>query len=449
MTETTAPAAGYRALLTRPYAALVAGALLLELAAALGVYVVQVVTPQVVADLEATQTYPLILSGSAVGLFLALPLARPAMRRLGPAPVLGFALGIEVVGSLLTAGAPDALVFAAGRLATAFGGGLLGVFGVSAAIEHLPTALRARLIALISSMWILPGLVGPAAVLALDHAVGWRWTLLAPVPVALVARVLVGPAALRVRPTGGDPFRATVLLLPAGLAVFVFGAGMAWGYLGLPLALVGGWAALPRGTFRAAPGVTGHLAVLGMVSIGFFGLDGVFTTVATRAAGVSLNWAAVALGLAAFAWAMLSLVQPRLAGRDGARAGRWIRIGLGLQLIALAVVAGVTSADVATGPAYLLCWVVGGAGMGLLYPAVYLGATTRQDDRPELDSAVLASAVILTEAFGAQLGTALGGGVVQAAQLLEFSEADGLRAATVGFAVVAGLTFLLGRRVTR
>ena len=100
-----------------------------------------------------------------------------------------------VGGAVGAAAAPDGRVFAAGRLVGGLGGGLLAVFGISAVIRHLDEHLRVRVVAASSAMWIVPAFVGPPGTLALAHAVGWRWTLLAPVPIVLAGRVLVVRAA--------------------------------------------------------------------------------------------------------------------------------------------------------------------------------------------------------------------------------------------------------------
>src|SRR5690606_7638800 len=132
-----------------------------------------------------------------IGLFLSLALAGRALTRFGGAAVLAAGLVLTIAGSLVAATALSPLVFAIGRLATALGSGLLGVFGTSTVIATVPQGYRVRLLALTSAMWILPGMAGPSLAVAAVHAVGWRWTLVMVVPLVLAARALVGRAALR------------------------------------------------------------------------------------------------------------------------------------------------------------------------------------------------------------------------------------------------------------
>jgi hypothetical protein len=78
-------------------------------------------------------------------------------------------------------------VFAVGQFAS----GLLATFGIGSAIQHLDEALRVRVVAASSAMWILPALVGPPGTLTLEHLFGRRWTLLVPVPVVVIGRLLI------------------------------------------------------------------------------------------------------------------------------------------------------------------------------------------------------------------------------------------------------------------
>ena len=51
--------------------------------------------------------------------------------------------------------------------------------------------------ALLASMWILPGLLGPPVGAVLAETVGWRWALLAPLPLIVLAAAMVMPSPAR------------------------------------------------------------------------------------------------------------------------------------------------------------------------------------------------------------------------------------------------------------
>lgn len=385
---------------TRPAIRLAAGVVALEFAAAVSTFVTSTLLPTVAGALDARGHLGLLLAGSTLGLFVALPVAPAVLARLGDRATLGTGLLLYVGGAAAAAAAPSVWAYAAGRFGGGFGGGLLAVFGVSAAIRHLDPALRARVVALSSAMWILPAFVGPPGTLALAGLVGWRWTLLAPLPVVLAGRALVA-TALRLPPAAApDPSGAAAggsggggagraVLVPVGVGLLV---AAPWGsvrVLGAGLAVVGVGALLPAGTARAAPGPPAALAALVLFATGWFGADQLVTVLFTDGYGTSVAKASVVLSAAPLAWAVTSLVVPRRVPPP---------IGLALAAAGVAVLAG-TGAYVPG----LIAWTVAGAGIGLAYPGLYLLATPAE--RPEEE----ASAVITAEAFGGLLGGAAGG----------------------------------------
>jgi MFS family permease len=444
-----------RELFASPHAALAVGVLLLEFSAGLTVYVSAVVVPTVIADLHAARDYPLIVSATSVGLFLSLVAAARLLRRVGPRPVLAAGLILTVAGALVSAAAASALVFACGRFAAALGSGLLGVFGTAAVIASVPQGYRTRLFALTSAMWILPGMVGPAAAVAVVHAVGWRWTLLMVVPPVLLARVLVGRAALRSGTGSADGVTerrplAVSLLLPAGMAFFVFGSAGSlgtWSLLGLAVALIGAVGLLPAGTARLAAGPPRFLALLAVVCFGYFGADALMTAIGTRADGLPLIWVSVALGASAVCWSLGSMLQPRLSGSHGQHGRAVLAAGVATMAVGAGAIVAMQTFGAITGPALLIAWCVAGAGMGLAYPILYLQSTTATASLA-LDAGTLATAVLVAESLGSVLGTAAGSAIVDVAQRIGASEADGLHAAMMAFtaALVLGVPIALLRR---
>ncbi len=174
---------------------LAGGIVALEFAAAVSSFVASTLLPTVARDLDARDQLGLLVTGSTLGLFVALPLATRVLRRLGSRGTLTTGMVVYLGGTAVAAASGTAWQFALGQFAGGLASGLLAVFGISSAIQHLDEALRVRVVAASSAMWIVPALVGPPATLALEHLVGWRWTLLVPVPVVLAGRVLIVRAA--------------------------------------------------------------------------------------------------------------------------------------------------------------------------------------------------------------------------------------------------------------
>jgi len=404
---------------TRPALRLAAGVVALEFAAAVTSFLSATLLPTVAGALDARAHLGLLLAGPTLGLFVALPLAPTVLHRLGPRLTLATGLVMYLGGAAVSATAVSAPVYAAGRFAGGLAGGLLAVFGVSAVIRELDERTRARVVAASSAMWILPAFVGPPGTLALEHAVGWRWALLAPVPIVLAGRFLVAGAAVGAaeepppRPVG------RTLLVPAGVVVLLASRSPVPVALGAAVALAGVAALMPAGTARLRPGPPAALAAMMLFATGWFGAGGLVTVLFTEGYGTSVARAAVVLSAAPLAWAVTSL----------AVSGRRVPppVGLGLAAAGVAVVAASSSYGLG-----LVAWAVAGAGIGLMYPGLYLRCTPAGGP-----AAALATAVITAEAFGALLGSAAGGVLASTA---------GLTPAYAAFAAVLVLAALAATR---
>ena len=145
------------------------------------------------------------LLASLIGIVVAgtladrVPLARPMLAGLAL-----FALGLVIGGT-----APDMLVLVAGRAVQGLGAGVVPAVGYVAISRCYPEESRPRMFAVLSTAWVVPGLIGPAVAALVAAAVGWRWVFLGLLPLVIAAGVLV-VLALRHVPPPANPGTATV-----------------------------------------------------------------------------------------------------------------------------------------------------------------------------------------------------------------------------------------------
>ncbi len=410
---------------------LASGVVVLEFASAISTFVAGTLLPVIEQDLAAQQQVPLLVAGTTVGMFTALPLSSRIISHFSPGRVLMAGLLLSLVGSAVAASAPTAWVFATGRFVAGFAGAIVAVYGVSAAIKHLEESLRLKVVAAMSAMWILPAMVGPSATIALEHLVGWRVALLAPVPLMVVGRVLVVrsvPAQQPERET--DRPLAKTLLVPIGVTAFVVITQSAWWYLSpvtLVVAMVGFFALMPEGTSRLKRGVPAGLAGLTLFGAGYFGANSLVTLLFTQTYDTTLAQAGLALSAAAIAWALASLIAPRL-GAQGAPP-LW---GMTLAAVGVAVV-GILGLTGGSWILALIAWTLAGLGIGLSYPGLYLRATTED---VSAGATQLATAVIMTEAFGGLIGSTAGASLGSLSGDLGIDRSDAWSWSFAGFAVV-------------
>src|SRR5262249_50648069 len=141
--------------------------------------------------------YGWVFSAFMLGNIVGIVAAGRQADRYGPArPFLG---GLVLFGAGLTiAGlAPTMLVLVAGRALQGIGAGAVPAVAYVAIGRSLPDGLRARMMAVLSTAWVVPGLVGPAVSAAVASLVGWRWVFLGLLPLVAITGSLAMPALFR------------------------------------------------------------------------------------------------------------------------------------------------------------------------------------------------------------------------------------------------------------
>lgn len=413
---------------------LAVGIVSVEFATAVSRFVASTLLPVVAPDLGARNHLGMLIAGASLGLFVAIPLAGRVLHRLGSRGTLAIGVIGYVVGLAISAAAPAGWVFALGQFASGTAGGLLALFGISAAIRHLDESMRVKVVAVSASMWILPALVGPVATLGLEHLIGWRWSLLVPAPIVLLGRFLIVRAIRHddLGPSSEKPV-ARMLLIPAGAAAVMFGSQ--WWPLavaGLIVAVIGVFAAMPPGSIRLARGVPSALVAMMFFGIGYFGADSLITILLTDGYRVSLGSAAIVLSSAPLAWGVTSLGMSFLwpgVSRS------WFP-AIGLSLAAASVLSLAIGVWVGAGFAVALCaWTLSGIGVGLAYPQLYVLASSPHGSG--FGPTELAAAVITAEGFGDLIGRTVGGAISSIDSPHGLTGSYGIFAVCLAFAVFA------------
>ena len=133
------------------------------------------------------------------------------------AGLLGFGVGLVLAG--LSRGMAQ---FLAGRALQGAGGGAMIAAAYVAIARAYPDNLRPRMMALTSSVWVLPAVLGPALSGAVAERVGWRFVFLGIVPLLIVVALVVLPQLGRFavkRPLAGARRMASALRAGFGAAL--------------------------------------------------------------------------------------------------------------------------------------------------------------------------------------------------------------------------------------
>jgi MFS family permease len=427
---------------------LTAGLLILEALIAVEIMVVAAILPAVQRDLHGLQLYGWNFAALTLASFGAVPIAGKLTDRLGPRSVLAAAAGVYAFGLVLAASAPTMLMLVIARFVQGIGGGGLYVVSLATVAKTYPERIRPRVMALLASMWILPGLVAPPVGALIAETVGWRWAFVAPLPLIGLAVAMVVPALRGVRVSEERsrlPIVASlVLMLGAGSLLAGLTDLSVWSIPLISGGLVVTLAALrrimPPGTLTARPGLPAASAAAFLASVAFFATDGFVTLMLTEARGLSIGVASLVLTASALAWAGGSWWQSRVIGRLGARRVTMIGailIGSGAALVA----AGLLEIPVLVP---YVGWAIGSGGMGIVFPTIPLAVMSETTEGREAGEL---SPTILMDYLGVGIGAGLGGASVALADDGPLTIREGLAGAFAVGIVAAVLLALVARRL--
>jgi MFS family permease len=382
------------------------------------------VMPVVARDLGGLRLYGWVFSAFMLASVVGIVAAGRQIDRRGPAVpfvagVVLFCCGLAVAGL-----APSMGVLVAGRVLQGLGAGVGPSVAYATIGRSMEGPLRARMIAVLSTAWVAPGLAGPAIAAEVARLFGWRWVFLGLLPVVVVAGSIAVPALARLGPPGpaaqAQEHRLIDGLRTAAAAALILGGLTLWAgsgevLVGLALIAAAGIVGLPAfrrlvppGTLTVRPGLPATIACRGLLTFAFFGSDAYVPLAITALKHRSPVVAGLAVTGATLAWTAGSWTQARLSGRWEGR--RLVRTGLVIILVGIAAMALdlLPAVPVAEG---LAAWTVAGLGMGLAYAPLSL--LMLREAQPGQEGQASAS-LNLTDVLGTAIGIGVGGAAVAA-----------------------------------
>jgi MFS family permease len=413
----TAPTSLAGGIWTPAYRPLTVGLVLAVTFVAFEALAVATILPVVGRELGGLRLYGWVFSAfllsSLIGIVLAgtladrVPLARPMLAGLAL-----FALGLIIGGT-----APDMAVLVAGRAVQGLGAGVVPAVAYVAISLCYAEESRPRMFAVLSTAWVVPGLVGPGIAALVAAAVGWRWVFLGLLPLVIAAGVLVVLALRRVPPpasagTATVPYLAVLgVVAGAGTALASLSSGVvpvvaAGGVAGGVLLAVSMRGLTPPRYLSARPGLAATILSRSLLTCCFFAGDAYvpYAIVTVRHAPTTL--AALALTASTLTWTAGSWVQARYIARWGPR--RLVRPGECLVAVGLGVMCVVLLPSVPPALA-VAAWALAGAGIGTAYAP--LSVTTLDRAAPGEEGRAT-SALQLCDVLGQAIGTGVAGAIV-------------------------------------
>ena len=427
MTSTASAAGSWRELLGREYLGRV-----IVLAGGVAIYAInQFITisllPSAVADIGGERLYAWVTTVYLVASVMAATTVGPVLTRFGPRTAYLGALLSFAAGSALCALASTMPLLLGGRVVQGLAGGVLAGLGYAVISAALPDRLWTRASAVVSSMWGVGTLVGPAAGGLFAQFGFWRggFGMLA---VLAVAMSLLVPLALPARTDSDDapprtriPVWSLLLLGVAALtvsaAVIPHSAAAIAGLLAASAVLVAVFlfvdrrvtaAVLPRKAFGPGPLkwiylTLGLMMAATMVDmyVPLFGqrLGGLAPVVAGfLGAALSVGWTVGEIASA-------SITNVRMTVRVVAIAPLVMAAGL-----ALAAFTQADGAPLTVVALWALALVIAGTGIGMAWPhlsAWAMGSVVDDPPQQAVAAAAINTVQLMCGAFGAGLAGVL------------------------------------------
>jgi MFS family permease len=153
---------------------LVVGLLLFETLGAIHLLIVSTVMPAVLSDLGNLTLYGWAGAAWALAMIGTIPIVSSAADRFGTRPMILVTAALYVVGLTISAVAPSMAVLVVGRFIQGAASGAAYALSISAIAKTMSAALRPRVLAVMATAWLLPGLFGPLIAGFLADNLSWR-----------------------------------------------------------------------------------------------------------------------------------------------------------------------------------------------------------------------------------------------------------------------------------
>ena len=410
--------------------------------------------PSAVAEIGGHRFYAWVVTLYLVGSVIAATTVSPVLARLGARASFLLGLGVFAAASVVCALASNVQVLIAGRTLQGLAGGLLAGLGYALINATLPQRLWTRGSALVSAMWGVATVVGPAAGGLFAQFGLWRWAFGATAILALLMALLV-PVAL-----GGRAVERVVDAPAASASVpwwsllAVAAAVVAISVAQLPRTVAAMAALLSVAVLLAVAVIAverrGGAAVLPPSVFGRGPLKWIYLTMAALMATVMVDTyipllcqtlgrlSPVAAGFVgatlALGWTISELISASVA--NARLVGRIIGIAPVVMSSGLLLTAAAQRVD--PSPMAVGGWVVGlliaGFGIGMAWPHLAMRAMSSVDTPAEGSAA--AAAINTVQLSSAAFGAGLAGVVVNSHAAVDVAAA---RSLYVVFAAVAAL----------
>jgi MFS family permease len=380
---------------------------------------VATILPATVREIGGLSYYGWAFTSFMLANLIGIPLSGRSVDRSGPLPL--FVAGVLLfTGGLSVSGFAYSMeMLIVGRALQGLGAAALSSVAYVAVARAYTADAQPRIMAFLSSAWVIPGLFGPALAAGIAKAVGWRGVFLSLVPATFVAAGLAF-SGLRGLESPTDPEAEAeaapvwhAILLAFGVAFSLFGirsqhavVAAAAGLGGAGLAVYALFRVLPTRTLRSQPGLAAAIAVLALINFAFNAVEAFLPLVLTELRRVGTGLVATALTAGTLAWTGGTWLQDRTVRRLSRR--QLLRGGLGCFIAGIGGVSSVLLPAVSPSLA-VPAWALSGFGMGIAYQIAILAVL---EAAPSGREGQITATMQIANALAVALATGLGADLI-------------------------------------
>ncbi len=402
---------------------------------AINIYIATTVLPSVVKEINGLELYAWNTTLFVVASILGASLTAKTLRQAGSRKAYAIGIFFFFIGSLVCALTPNMPIMLVGRSLQGFGGGFLFALSYSMIHRMFDETLWPRAMALVSGMWGIATLLGPAVGGIFAEMDAWRAAFFTLAPITLAYTILIWrvlPAEDSVKnETSKLPIPQLILLAAAVLVISAssVSTSIMWNMGGVLVAIlllilmirceiVGKTRMLPKAALHISSSLFALYATMGLLTIGM--TSEIFVPYFLQTLhGQSPLLSGYIAALMAFGWTAAEILSSGWKAKGIRFAIVNGPIGVLIGLIILAV----TMPLQGRGDSILISFiciglVLVGFGIGLGWP--HLLTKVLQVTAGE-DQETAASSITTVQLFAAALGSALAGMLVNLAGLNEGS----------------------------
>jgi len=394
---------------------------------AMNLYFTAALLPSIVADIGGQPYYAWVTTAFVMSAIVASLFVSRILEWKGPAFAYLAAFTAFALGAAINAFSPGMELLILGRVVQGLGGGLLAGLGYAVIRAALPERHWARATGVVSAMWGLGTLFGPALGGVFAELGLWRWSYAA---LAAASLLFCIPAQRAFARMGGLGHRSPVpvaSLIPLMIAVILISMSaivpMGWATLGmiaLGLFMLFLFVVVERGekdtilphiTYRRGNTLKWVYLTVAALSAGVM-VETFIPLFGQRLAGLSPLIAGFLGAVLSLAWVIAQIFVVSVKSEHARR--RAIRLGPLLLTAGLVAYGFLQEAD--AGLALVLTWVVllavAGVGIGLAWPLLSVAAMSSTHDPAEAGKA--AAAITITQLIAFSITSALAGTLLAA-----------------------------------